>query len=328
MLDWSEFKRRIDEAERVMLTTHVRPDGDALGSELAMRNLLEKLGKRVEIFNPSPTPSRYGFLDPQRTVGWLSSETPAPRLAPDLIVVLDTGTWSQLPGLRGFFEASPAAKVVVDHHRTQDDLGALRLVDTSASACGMLVYAAFRALEVAIDADAAGWLFVAIATDTGWLHHSNSTPEVFAALGELTTLGAKPHELYRQIYECNSLGRLRLLGRLLQRIELRRDGRLAWAQVSRQDIADSDAHPMDTEDFIAQLMGVAGVESAVFFVEQAGGRATKISFRSRSGADCSKFAERYGGGGHQAAAGATVEWPLAAAVERVLPAAEAELVVA
>ena len=136
MLDWNEFRRRVDAANHVLLTTHVRPDGDALGSELAFRRLLIGKGKRVSIFNPGTTPPRYRFLDTSgELIGFLSPTNSAPPAEIDLFVVLDTGTWSQLPGLRPIFEASKAPKVVVDHHQTQDDLGALRIVDVKQAAC-------------------------------------------------------------------------------------------------------------------------------------------------------------------------------------------------
>jgi phosphoesterase RecJ-like protein len=323
MLDWEEFRRRVDAAGSVLLTTHVRPDGDALGSELALRRLLLAKGKRVTIFNPGTTPPRYQFLDPTgNVIGFRSESNPHPPEPPDLIVVLDTGTWSQLPGLQPLFEASSAPKVVVDHHQTQDDLGALRIVDVNQAACGMLVFQAFGEFDVPIDEEAAEALFIAVATDTGWMHHPNAGPEVFHALAEFVARGAQPNRIYRALYETNSLPRLRLLGRVLDKAKLLRDGTLATVSVTQADIADVGAHPMDTEDFIVYLMSLDGVESAVLFIEQKDRRTTKVSFRSRGTIDCSKLAERFGGGGHKPAAGATVQLPLAEAESAVLDAVQ------
>jgi bifunctional oligoribonuclease and PAP phosphatase NrnA len=327
MLDWEEFRRRVDAANHVLLTTHVRPDGDALGSELAFRRLLLSKGKRVSIFNPGTTPPRYRFLDPTgNVVGFLSPTTPGPPAPPDLFVVLDTGTWSQLPGLKPLFDDSSAPKVVVDHHETQDDLAALRIVDVKQAACGMLVYQAFKEFEVPIDEEAAEALFIAVSTDTGWMHHPNAGPEVFRALAEFVARGAKPHRIYRALYETNSLSRLRLLGRVLDKIKLLRGGSVATVSVTQIDIAEVGAHPMDTEDFIVYLMSLAGVEAAVLFIEQKDRQTTKASFRSRGLLDCSKLAERFGGGGHKPAAGATIQRPLveteSMVLEAVLQAAE------
>jgi len=326
MLDWSGFRNRVAAANRVLLTTHVRPDGDALGSELAFRRLLLAMGKHVEILNPGTTPPRYRFLDPTGdTIGHLSETTVGPKSLPDLFVVLDTGTWSQLPGMKPIFETSQAPKVVVDHHQTQDDLGALRIVDVTQAACGMLVYEAFKQFDVSIDEEAANALFIAIATDTGWMHHPNSSPEVFTALGDLVSKGADPNRIYRALYETNSLARLRLLGRALGKIKMFVDGKLATMSVMQADIAEADAHPMDTEDFIVHLMSISGVEAAVFFIEQKDRQTTKASFRSRGGVDCSKLAERFGGGGHKPAAGATISMPLVEAERVVLDAMQAAL---
>jgi len=321
MLDWSEFRRRIDAANRVLLTTHVRPDGDALGSVLAFRRLLLSKGKQVEILNPGTTPPRYQFLDPTgNVIGHLSETRLGPVETPDLFVVLDTGTWSQLPGLKSIFEVSSAPKVVVDHHQTQDDLGALRIVDVKQAACGMLVYEAFRQFDAEIDEEAANAMFIAIATDTGWMHHPNAGPEVFAALGDLVAKGANPNRIYRALYETNTPARLRLLGRALGKIKLLQDGVLATVSVTQADIAEAKAHPMDTEDFITYLMSMEGVEAAVLFIEQKDLKTTKASFRSRGAIDCSRLAERFGGGGHKPAAGATISLPLAEAETAVLNA--------
>lgn len=321
MLAWQKLDEWITEAERILLTTHVRPDGDALGSELAMADLLVQRGKEVEIFNASPTPERYQFLDPDGTkVRFLKNGIGQPNLKPDLIIVLDTGTWSQLAGLADMVRQSKARKVVIDHHQSQDDLGALQLVDTRAPACGMLVYEAFSHLHAKMTLPAATALFVAITMDTGWLRHSNTTTEVFDVCGELVKAGVQPFDLYRKLFEQNSTQRYRLLGRMLERITLQ-DGSLASSYITQADILESGAHPMDTEDFINYLMSLRGVDTGILFIEQREG-GTKVSFRSRT-IDCSRLAEQFGGGGHIPAAGATVAQSLDEIQPVVLQAARA-----
>jgi phosphoesterase RecJ-like protein len=295
-----------------------------MGSQLGMRAWLISRGKSVRILNPSSTPPRYRFLDPDGTIfEQITPETQTPKV--DAVIVLDTGTWSQLPGMKLIIQGSGARVIVIDHHRTQDHLGDLELVDVTAPACGMLVYRMFQALGGPIDSATASALFVAIATDTGWMHHSNTTPEVFSVLARLTELGAEPAKLYQQIYESNTLPRMRLLGTLCQKIELHCNGKFAVASITQADIAAANAHPMDTEDFIVYLMSLAGVEVAAFFIEQMGRESTKVSFRSRTSLDCSRLAEQFGGGGHHQAAGATMPEGLSAAVHRVVPAVEKAL---
>lgn len=326
MLAWSKLEVLIGEAERVMLTTHVRPDGDALGSELAMADLLTQRGKEVQIFNSSPTPARYKFFDPDGSrVQFQTDGVGLPTIEPDLIIVLDTGTWSQLAGLADYVRQSSAKKVVIDHHCSQDDLGALQLVETRAAACGMLVYEAFQQIKnVELTEHSAEALFVAIATDTGWMRHSSTHPIVLETLGHLVAAGAKPHRVFQELYETNSIGRMRLLAKLLEGMEVSLGGRLIWSTISQQQIRDAGAHPMDTEDFINHLMTVAGVESALVFIEQEKG-GVKVSFRTRGTLDCATLAENFGGGGHKPAAGAFVNLPLEQAVPKVVAATEAAM---
>lgn len=309
------------------MTTHVRPDGDALGSELALASLLEKRGKSVEILNSSPTPKRYYFLDPEGTrVACIDPANPKPKVEPDLLIVLDTGTWSQLAGLAPYVRSATCPKLVIDHHVSQDDLGAERLVDASAAATGMLVHEASKALGESLTPSAATALFVAIAMDTGWMRHPNTTPAVFQSAAELVEAGARPHEIYRQLFEQNRVERLKLLRVLYDHIALSAEGRLVTSSVSWDEIMGVGAHPMETEDFINELMTLAGVEVAILFIGQADG-GTKVSFRSRSSFDCSSFAEGFGGGGHRAAAGAGLAQPLDEAkrivLEQAVPAVAA-----
>ena len=325
MLAWDELEQRINAAERILITTHVRPDGDALGSELALAALLTAKGKKVEILNASPTPERYRFLDPHfDKIRWIEPSNALPKTEPDLLIVVDTGTWSQLAGLAPFVRSFQGLKVVIDHHMSQDELGALRLVDVTAAAAGMLIYQAYQALKMPISPEAAEALFVAIAMDTGWMRHPNATPAVFEAVADLVKAGAKPHAIYRLLFEQNRLERLQLIRTLYKRIELRCSGALATSYVYWQDIMDVNAHPMETEDFINELMSLRGVEVAVLFIGQLEG-GTKVSFRSRGTFDCSKFAETLGGGGHKAAAGASLNEPVDEARARILPVAERQL---
>ncbi len=191
MIDWHPLENLLAGVRKAVLTTHVRPDGDALGSELGFRRLLRQRGVEVLIVNPSPTPERYRFLDPDREIQSIDAGADPAAFAPDLVAVLDTGAWSQLPGMEAFLKATPARKIVLDHHRTQDDLGATRFVDVEAAACGMIVRDACRALKADLDAPSATALFTAIATDTGWLRHPNASASVFAALAALSACGAE-----------------------------------------------------------------------------------------------------------------------------------------
>jgi phosphoesterase RecJ-like protein len=314
-LDWSPLVAFVRRHQRFFLTTHVRPDGDGLGAMLAFAEALERLGKHVRRVIPSRLPPRYEFLDPGRKIEVFA---PPGTHDCDALVVLDTGTWNQLEGVAEFVRVSPAEKVVIDHHRTQDDLGATAFVDVSAAATGQLAYEIIAALGVPLTPTMARNLFVAIVWDTGWFKHPNTSPDTHELAARLVAAGANSTAINEELYERNSPERLRLLGVALSRLTIGAGGRVAHLEVRFADYAATGAIPLDTEDLINHPRSIAGVEVALVFIEQKGG-SVKVSFRSKR-ADVSKLAEQFGGGGHKLAAGATVPGPLDAARERVLTA--------
>jgi phosphoesterase RecJ-like protein len=317
-LDWTPFVDVVRRHQRFLLTTHIRPDGDGLGSMLALAEVLGRQGKDVQMVIASTFPPRYRFLDPQGRIQQFSP--PGDRWRPvEVILVLDTGTWNQLASCGPFIRESPAQRIVIDHHQTQDELGALRLVDSSAEATGRLVFEAITALGVPLPATAADALFVALAMDTGWFRHSNATAKTFALAEKLVAAGASPELLYERLFEENSLARLRLTGLVLERLQVTAGGRVAYTEIRSGDYAATGAVPQDTEDLINYTRSLAGVEVGLLFMEQPRG-GIKVSFRSRSRIDVAKIAEQFGGGGHRLASGAILEAPLEGARTRVLHA--------
>lgn len=322
-VDWTPLVDLFRRHQHFLLTTHVRPDGDGLGSMLALSDTLEGLGKSTELVVASVIPSRYAFLDPNGKVQRFNAPTESHRKA-DVVLVLDTGTWNQLGDFGAFLRECSVPKAVVDHHMTQDDLGATRFVDTGAEATGRLTYDIIRALGVTPSPTAANALFVALAMDTGWFRHNNTTPSTFLLASELVKCGAKPTILYEQLNEQNSLSRLRLTGLVLERMKTTPDGLVSYTEVQRGDYEATGATPQDTEDLINYARSVAGVEVALFFMEQPRG-GVKVSFRSRAKVDVAKVAEGFGGGGHRLASGAILDTSLEEARRRVLQAVAAML---
>lgn len=322
-LDWTPFVDLVNRCQRFLITTHVRPDGDGLGSMLALADTLEARGKTVHAVVASMWVPRYDFLDPRRRVQHFSLPGDAYRDC-DTIVVLDTGTWNQLRDFGPFMRSLNVPKLVIDHHLTQDDLGAVRLVDTSAEATGRLVHEAILALGRPPSPPAAHALFVALAMDTGWFRHSNTTPASFELAAALVVAGARPTEAYEALFEQNSLARLKLIGLVLQRLQVVHRGQVAYTEVHRADYTATGATPQDTEDLINYTRSLVGVEIGLFFLEQPRG-GVKVSFRSRSRLDVARLAEQFGGGGHRLASGAILEMSLDEARSRVLAAVSAAL---
>src|SRR5438105_5572736 len=208
-LDWAPLVDVVRRQKRFLLTTHIRPDGDGIGSMQALGRVLRQQGKEVQLVIASTMPPRYHFLDPEKRIEHFAPPGERWRNA-EAVLVLDTGTWNQLGSFGPFLKTLPAAKVVIDHHLTQDDLGAIRLVDGKAEATGRLVCEAMEALGVPLTAEAANDLFVAIAMDTGWFRHSNATPAIFSLAAKLVAAGARPELLYEHLFEQSTLPRIRL----------------------------------------------------------------------------------------------------------------------
>jgi bifunctional oligoribonuclease and PAP phosphatase NrnA len=303
-IDWTPFVEFVRPHQRFLLTTHVRPDGDGIGSMLALAEALEALGKEVRTVNASTYPPRYAFLDPDRRVRYFEAPGEEYRDT-EAVVVLDTGTWNQLGSFGPFLKGLAVPKAVIDHHMTQDDLGALRLVDTTAEASGRLAHEAIRALGVPLSARMASNLFVAVAMDTGWFRHGNTTPATFALASELVAAGARPEPLYEELFERNSLARLRLVGLVLERLTVVPGGKVAYTELRRGDYEVTGATPQDSEDLVNYTRSVQGVEVGLFFMEQPRG-GVKVSFRSRGAVDVARLAETFGGGGHRQASGAVL----------------------
>ncbi len=303
-IDWQPLKKIVAEARSFVLTSHMRPDCDALGSELGMALALESLGKQVRIINGDVTPESIAFIDPDQRIETLADGAAAPMA--DVMMVLDTGSWQQLGPMADQVRAAKGTRVVIDHHISGDDLDAVMFKDVQAEATGRLVLEAAHALGVKLTAAMARPLLAAIATDTGWFRFDSVGAATFRAGAELIDAGAKPSDLFSSLYDRNSLARVRLHGRILAGMDLAAGGRLAIGVARAEDFAATGAVASDTEDVVNRLLSVEGVEAAIMVVEISP-TLSKASLRSRSDLDVRQVAEAFGGGGHAKAAGVRIE---------------------
>lgn len=320
MPDWSELKKIVDAHQTFVLTCHVRPDADALGSELAMACLLQDLGKTVRIANPSHAPNTLEFLNQEGLVDVLGQGISADDvLSADVHMILDTSAWSQLQGVAEVFRKTEAVKVVIDHHVSWEDLGAHNFKDTSAEATGSLIFRFAKACGLPVSRQAAFYLFCAIATDTGWFRFPSVSAQTYRDIAEMIDLGVEPHLVYGELYERSTLARHHLSGRVLQRMATTENGLISWTWVAREDFHETGAKPVDTEDLVNECLRIEGTKVAFIAVEQENGQ-VKFSFRARIGSNVAVIAEQFGGGGHTLAAGAMVPGPLEKARQQVLEA--------
>ena len=324
-IDWDRFAEAVHEHQNILLTSHIRPDCDALGSEIGMAGVLDKLGKNVCIVNGQETPDNLTFIDPTKRLRTIGVDIQLTDLSDfDLLAVLDTSAWAQLGPMADVVRATSAKKIILDHHVGEDDLGAELFKDPTAEATGCLVVHAAEKLGVELTPEIATPLFAAVATDTGWYRYGSVSGDTYRIAAKLTDAGASPPKIYADLYECDTVGRVRLRGLILSRTQTELNGRLAHTYVRATDFEQTGSQPADTEDVINLTLGIAGTEAAVILVEQLTG-GFKLSFRSRCQMDCSEVAREFGGGGHKAAAGAFIQEPFEMAQEKVLGAVRARM---
>ena len=324
-IDWQPLCDIIQANDSFLLTSHCRADCDAVGSELALAQILRALGKTVVISNGDPVPDHIRFIDPKSEVRVLGlSVEPKELWKIDVLIVVDTSAWVQLGPMAEVVKAFPGERVIVDHHVSQDDLGAIEFKEETAEATGRLILELGEALGVEITPEIAMPLFAAIATDTGWFRFSSVEEKTFLALARLVAAGANPPGIFSSLYEQHSLARLYLQGRILDHVVSDAEGRLLSTHVTKKDFQETGAKTTDTEDAINKLHTVAGSEVAVLFVELEP-ELTKVSLRSCTDFNVQAIAAQFGGGGHKAASGVTFKGTLEEAQVAVLGAVQAAL---
>ncbi|MBL9125012.1 MAG: DHH family phosphoesterase, partial [Planctomycetaceae bacterium] len=302
-IDWPRFVELIRGCQSFVLTSHIRPDCDALGSELGMAGILAALGKEVRIVNGQKTPPNLAWIDPQQRILALDSDVSLEDLdSADAVFVLDTSAWAQLGPMGDALRRARGKKLVLDHHVSSDDLGAEYFKDPTIEATGRLVFEAAQQLGVSLTPEIATPLFAALATDTGWFRFGSTRGDTYRVAGQLVDAGASPPAIWKNLYEDDTLARVRLMGRILERTTTELDGRFVYTWVELRDFDEVGALPSDTEDIINMTLQIGGTQVAVILVELRSG-GVKVSFRSRAAAvDCSRLAEQFQGGGHKAAA--------------------------
>ena len=314
--------------QRPLLTTHIYPDGDGIGSELALARVLGELGKDVRILNMHPAPEKFDFLDPGGQIEVVEPELDiASRLADrDLVVILDTSEPDRIGLLKDEVFRAESPKICIDHHlcRHQGSFDVLWSEPTAPST-GNMVLEVVAALGVELDRASADPLFVAVSTDTGWFRFGNASPEAYDAASRLVEAGSVPEELYSRIFETSSLPRMQLLGEVLAGLREAANGRVVYGVLAEEALQRFGVAYEEIDGYIDALKGVGGAEILFLVVELSPGR-YKVSLRSKGSRDVHQIAESFGGGGHAKAAGCRIEAPTTQeVVECVLEAARGAL---
>ncbi|MBK7405935.1 MAG: DHH family phosphoesterase [Phycisphaerales bacterium] len=320
-------------ADSVVILTHTKPDGDAVGSSLALaRSLLAQTpGRSVQLWYSGVLPDFLAEIVGDTPHRHLDREPISSGEDPGRVVVVDTGAWTQVGPAREFLERRPDRSLIIDHHLNGDTaMAAHRLIDTTAAAAAQIVAAVAaellstptRRLPEAI----ATPLYLGLATDTGWFRHSNVRAPVLRLAADLIEAGVPHTQLYRIVEQRDRVGRLRLFGRAITTLEMHSNDRIGIMSLTEQDFAESGALPGDTGGFADRILVIESVAVAVVLNESrdhAGARMTKVSMRSKDGpgaVDVNQVTSSLGGGGHARAAGARIAGSLPEARDAVLGA--------
>lgn len=298
-----DLLKKIRLGNRFLLTSHINPDGDALGSELGLARLLRSMGKGAVVWNRDPIPTIYRPLPGSERVH--TGEEP-PAGFPDRfdgIIVLECPSPDRT-GLEQHLSARPV--INIDHHLGNQLYGSVNWVDSAAPAVGEMIYRLSQGLKLTLDPETASCLYLTLVTDTGGFRFSNATPAAFEAAAALVRDGAHPEQVSQWLYESQPLPVVRLVGEMLQTLQIHTDGRIATARLTPEMFARVGASPGDSEGLIDYPRSVAGVD-AVALIRQREDGTHKVSLRSRGEVDVEKIARHHGGGGHRNAAGFVLE---------------------
>jgi phosphoesterase RecJ-like protein len=313
-----EIKALVIAARKIVISGHERPDGDCIGSEVALCSALRDAGKDCVIVNSDPTPSRFAFLDPDKLI---QQARPGEKVDADLVIVVDSTDLSRLGKLKR--EQFGDAKLInIDHHLNNPNFGVVNFVDTKAAASGELVWRLVSHAGWSVSPAGLNALYIAIVTDTGQFAYSNTSPRVLRMAAELIEKGVNPEAMWRRIYLNRTEKELALEAIARSSLECASAGRICVVALSHADFIATGTGPQHTEEFATIPRSLEGVEVAMLLYEVNGGKDTKVSFRTSPGLDACALAQQFGGGGHRQAAGCTIPVPLVEAKRRVLEAAE------
>ncbi len=293
----------LSDKKQVLITSHEKPDGDALGSSLALSRLLNAHGIRSVLVGYEPLAGRYRFMLQPSEIHLADQDIPEDT---DALISLDSGDLSRNGKLAPqLAKRLPVANI--DHHQTNSFFGAVNWVDPDASSAGEMIYRLAREWGLTVPASAAEPLWVAISTDTGDFNYSNTTAAVLRIAADLLDLGAQPHLIRRELHEHMQLRELALMGRCLERLSVHPNEKISYIWLTRKDFEEFHCSPQDLHDPINLARSVGGVQIAVMIYEVPDEDRVKVSLRTYAPHNAAEFCQNYGGGGHARAAGFSLE---------------------
>ncbi len=321
--EFQKFRQYLEQAKRVLISTHSLPDGDGLGAEAALFHYLKRARKACRVYNPDPLPKRYRFLDPKNQILLGPNEVELWDTC-DLWVIVDTNDPRRLGKLWQEYSLRAKKIVFLDHHPENEGAAeitypphATLVSDTESSSIGELLYHLFEELNLAkVNQDVAMGLYVSIMTDTNSFRYARTTPLAHIISAEMIQLGVNPEEVYQNIYSSKELSHLQLLGNMLQNVKVGSGGKIAWLEMNLELRKKHKASADDTQSFMNLLLLLKDAEVVAFFREEDDGQ-VRVSIKSKGRVIVNRIAMELGGGGHDYAAGLALSAPLDKTVEAV-----------
>lgn len=308
-----KIKNALKKARRAAVFAHVDPDGDAIGSALALAMVLEKSGIAATIYSEDGVPRIYSFLPwSERVVRHLPTASHF-----DLVLTVDSSDIRRVGSKVNLRDLAPVI-INIDHHPDNTAFGDINLVENISSA-SELVFGLAKYLKVKLDKKMADCLYVALITDTGNFRYESTTVQTFNMAAELIKAGVAPHEVTTRIYDSKTISSIKIKSAALSGLEFTPDKKIAWAAVTEEMMHRADAHGEDLIGLVDQIRAIDGIEVAILLREENG--QIKINFRSKYKVNVGEIARQFGGGGHVKAAGAVIKGPLDRVEEKVVAAA-------
>jgi len=310
--------REIDRYRRFLITTHIYPDGDAIGSQIALYILLKKMGKEVALINSFPLPARYKFLP---NSGLIKHNITLPNS--ELAFVLDVGSKGRLGNMRDHINNIKTV-INIDHHLGNDRFGIINWVDPRMSSVGELIFHLYKYMDLKIRRPEAICLYTAILTDTGSFQYSNTSAETHLAVSELLETGIDHTWICNQIYQNIPVSKLKLLQLALETLSFDAKGKIGYMFITSDMYTKACATEEDSEEIVEYARNAEGVEVGILFKQHSNGN-IKISFRSKGKVNVNKIASKFGGGGHHNAAACTIKGELSSVLKNVVRTTALEL---
>ncbi len=322
--EFQKFKTYVEEAKRVLISTHILPDGDGLGAEAALFHYLKRARKACRVYNPDQLPKRYRFLDPKGNILLGPGEVELWDTC-DLWIIVDTNDPRRLGKLWSELSLRARKIVFLDHH--PEIIGApeisypphaMMVSDTRSSSIGELLYSLFGELGLTkINKEVALGLYVSVMTDTNSFRYSRTTPIAHKIAAEMIELGVNPEEVYQAIYSSKEISHLQLLGNMLQNVKATSNGKVAWLEMPLDLRKKHQASADDTQSFLNLLLLLKDAEVVALFREEDDSQ-VRVSIKSKGRIVINRVAMELGGGGHEYAAGLALSVPLEKTVDAVV----------